>query len=237
MNFISYINEVKNSDEILTNCSEYIKDISYCSSKLYRGTRYNIRTWKKLSTREDRRPRDTKQYVHDKFDEKFAKKFGWKARSESVMVISNKGYAGAYTEDTPGNTCIFLPINGFKYIWSPKISDFFVVVKDLWPWEGNHNQILPLGSRIATINKDVLDMFKLNMITLLKEIDKKECIKDLDKTSNTDEISDMVADAIVSTYTKKHLCDAINKEVEIMFKCDAYYLVNPLWSSAIGLGI
>ncbi|MCK9371481.1 hypothetical protein M0R04_16320, partial [Candidatus Dojkabacteria bacterium] len=197
---------------------------------LYRGTKYNIRTWKKLKVRENRKPRDTGQYTHDRFDEKFKKRFGWPARSESVMAVSHLGYASVYAEEAGGNVAIFLPTNGFKFIWSPKVEDFFVVVKNLWPGGRPENRSMPL-------NKFGLDMFRLDMITVLKAIDKEDYIKEINKAADTDEMSNIVADAIVETYTNKHLCEAVNYKVEIMFECDDYYLVNSYWAYTMGLGI
>lgn len=84
-----------------------------------RGTKKNIMMGAQIFTsRQDRRPQDMPIEIHNKYDELFLEKFGWKARSEGVFVAG--GDRTSY-----GTPFFFFPVNGYKFIWSPAIFDLY----------------------------------------------------------------------------------------------------------------
>ncbi|MFW6129888.1 MAG: hypothetical protein ACOC56_01815, partial [Atribacterota bacterium] len=89
---------------------------------LYRGYKKVGKVFK-IKPRTNRIPRNTSLLVHDILDEKFKKKFGWKARSEGVFVVGNASEAGTYSM---GEVFLFFPAGNYKYIWSPTINDLYL---------------------------------------------------------------------------------------------------------------
>lgn len=121
MRLISFLNESTNisMDEVISNTSQYRKEVKNDYSVLIRGTNRNIGDVEKLMPRVDRQPKDTPTEVHNKLDDLFNKKFGWKVRSVGVFVTSD-----VYKADNFGNNIYhFIPIDGYKYVYSPDIKD------------------------------------------------------------------------------------------------------------------
>jgi hypothetical protein len=71
-------------------------------------------------SREDRAPKDTPQFIQDRFD-RTLKKAGFTAlRANSIFCTSDKRYAASY-----GQLFVIFPIDGFTYSWSAKAYDFY----------------------------------------------------------------------------------------------------------------
>lgn len=101
-------------------CSEFIGN-SKDKTTLYRGVSDDLKdVWRKEKPRTDRKPLDTPRDIHNLFDGASQKIFKWKARSQGVFTSPRKSVAGGY-----GTAYLFLPCNGYKYIWSPEIIDFY----------------------------------------------------------------------------------------------------------------
>ena len=128
-------NKIKLSKEIYDiiqkECSEILELYDRVPNFFFRGIESidnkrivysgrNISIYKVIP-RKDRIPKDTFMQVQRKIDNLFYKKFGWKPRSEGVFVTPNESNAMDY-----GEPFVFLPANGYKYIWSPKIEDMFI---------------------------------------------------------------------------------------------------------------
>ena len=137
--------------EIISNeCSDFLKLIREKGIKpLYRGS--NIKEspiiegfWKK-NARRDRMPRETYPWIHMIIDGLLEKKFGLKIRSNGVFVSPLKSIATGYGKfritKYGSHTCshIFIPANGFRYFWNPKIEDLFVDIKDRSWYEKDPN--------------------------------------------------------------------------------------------------
>jgi len=101
---------------IKLDCQPFLKE----KVILYRGGGYfgDGMIYKKLRT--DRIPTDLPRKLHDAFDNVTNKKYGFKARSESVFATPNIVTANRY--DKPN---LIFPKGDFKYIWSPDIKDLF----------------------------------------------------------------------------------------------------------------
>jgi hypothetical protein len=84
----------------------------------YRGTRIE-RSYRILTPRKDRYPRDTPDLWHNLLDEEFKRKFGWRVRSEGIFTNTNLESTRFF-----GYGMIFIPIGKYKYVYSPYISDF-----------------------------------------------------------------------------------------------------------------
>lgn len=79
----------------------------------------NIEFWKK-NVRQDRRAMDTFDDLHIDLDNWFNKKFGIKARTQSIFCFADPKDTENY-----GVPCIVFPIGPIKYVWSPNVPDLF----------------------------------------------------------------------------------------------------------------
>lgn len=118
------INEEKDIGEIIQilkkDCSKFLRERGKPTNFLYRGTTRPVKDIVKIIPRKDRKPLDTPQELSDLMDKLFMPKFGWRPRSSGVFAIGDKDAAEEY-----GEVSLFFPIGDYKYIWSPKITDFY----------------------------------------------------------------------------------------------------------------
>jgi len=135
MRLVEYIdrNELKYSimEKIIKDCKEFLeilvnmREVSEHSAKisdtyvLWRGSFHTVNDIEKIIPRINRRPADTALWLHDKWDNMFEKKFGWKVRSEGVFASSKYHFAMGF-----GNEAfLFFPFDGYKFLWSLKVDD------------------------------------------------------------------------------------------------------------------
>jgi len=137
MRLKKYINENKHTLNIFSvsdvisvlydKCQPFIKDITSpkygAGGLLYSGRRGTENIFIS-DVRKNRKPTDTKINVHNDLDTLFKKKFGWKARSNSIFCTGSAEDAADY-----GNTVYMIfPIGKYRYLWSDKIDDLFFYV-------------------------------------------------------------------------------------------------------------
>ena len=108
--------------KIRRECKPFLKEFPVSSKFLYRGTRMTndhdgIQNKKR---RKDRKPTDTPEDVTREIDNTFNSKFGWKPRTQGVFATGNSRTSTVY-----GIPHLFFPIGKYRYIWSPKIKDFY----------------------------------------------------------------------------------------------------------------
>jgi hypothetical protein len=132
-------------DKLTKDCMSFLKELKNSNSKrkqfFYRGTTKKIAgNITKIKTRNDRKPRNTPEEIHNYLDKEFLKKFGWKARSEGVFTTSHSrtGYGESY---------IFFPIGKYKYIFSTQILDLYShlgggYIDDLYLDDNNNIEII-----------------------------------------------------------------------------------------------
>ena len=107
------------------DCSQFLKESKRIL--LYRGvSEKKDLTLKelgiiKLKSRQDRKPTNTPLFLHQKIDQLFFKKFKIKPRSNGIFVSSSFDTSSIY-----GESYLFFPFNGYKYIWSSRVTDLFV---------------------------------------------------------------------------------------------------------------
>lgn len=132
MKFIRYINESKGNtsfEEIIQllneKCTPFLKDIVKKGKDMpviYSG-RNDTRDWFIKPVRKDRIPKDTPLHIHDKLDDAFNRKFGFKARSNALFVTGRKGTATGY-----GKAYMIFPIGKFKYLYNDDIKDLWLTI-------------------------------------------------------------------------------------------------------------
>jgi hypothetical protein len=125
---ISFLNEKNNEqvfDLIKKDCAPYFKRFKKERLILYSG-RKKTEDWYKGQIRQDRRPLDIPEEIHDLTNKYFKKKFGAPLRSECIFAYGLVHYTSSY-----GKPYIILPIGDFNIYWHPTIIDFYGELDDL----------------------------------------------------------------------------------------------------------
>ena len=119
MRFYNYINEKfelgdipsKKMEQFMYDCLPVLKDIKKSREFLYSGRKTNDEIIKR-KIRKNRKPSDVSIDFHKVFDEAFQKKFGVKARSNTLFTTKNENTAKGY-----GTVYYVFPIGGaYTYI-------------------------------------------------------------------------------------------------------------------------
>lgn len=85
------------------------------------GASSRIYYWERVPRR-DRNPRDLSAGLHKEIDQWFNEKFGFKARSQAVFCVGERGNVNEY-----GDLYYIFPMGEFQYAWSPEVRDLFAV--------------------------------------------------------------------------------------------------------------
>ena len=169
-------------------CSHFIAESR--GNILYRGTTdTGIGHIGKLQSHEDRKPRNTPQWLHDYLNDLFVAHLGWKER-DGVSTIGHE--SGHY-----GTPYLFFPIGDYRFAWSPDVFDIYVALQDI------------ARKTTKTWRQDV-DSLDLNDMEVRKHIL-----------------------SLVNSYKDTNLFRAIMKDMEVVFDCKEYYLVNRVYKDDI----
>lgn len=104
--------------DVVKKCSQYFDEVSQIKNNpfIYRGVHsLPVRPIEMRLPRKDRVPKDTPVLVHNIMDEMLYDEFGWKPRSTGVFTSAEIRLITSY-----GPNFIFVPSNGYKYIWCTK---------------------------------------------------------------------------------------------------------------------
>lgn len=256
------------------NCAPFINELQKTNAKLlWRGT-HKAKTSSiiQVTPRTDRTPTDMPEGIHDEFDRRFKKKFGWNVRREGVFVVSNYIDASNY-----GIPYIFFPVGKYQYIYNPFIKDLFsyyddestsggnefnfllitydddlageIIEYDLpeaweyeyaqgeqgsWYYEGADTGENDIDSAVeAAAEAEGYDEEDINPSDLewVPEVSyeawKNEKLKEIEGEADT------WMKHTVGGYKKSNLNIAIKNEVELMFKCKSYYLIDQKFQAYI----
>lgn len=126
MKFINYINEENIEDTIALlekDCQPYLNKLSsryFLKHDLLISGRNESKNFITKDIRQDRKPRDVYPEIHEYIDKQFNKKFGIKARSQTLFCYSKVGDVSSY-----GNAYYIFPIGEFDVIWSKEWRDLY----------------------------------------------------------------------------------------------------------------
>ena len=129
--------------EILSNdCTQFLDLLREKNSTtyppingLYRGATIHetpiVDGFWKMKPHENRLSRDTKLSVQKIFDDELEKRFGIRLRSKGVFASKDISIASDYGKFRK-TSYLFIPTDGFRYFWNPKIEDLFTYIRDEW---------------------------------------------------------------------------------------------------------
>jgi hypothetical protein len=220
-------NQIIEIDKIFNECSDYIDIVKDSRRLLWRGLKKSEPTqWDdhetilELYPQQNRKPRDTPKQIHNILDNVLFEKFGWYPRSTGVFAFESINLVRQY-----GEPYMIFPVNGYKYIWSPDINDFYIIftynLAEMVRWFLKHGDI--------NNKKEVDEVYNQNKSSLnnkwLKSEDRitlKIWRKMMTKEWLTEKIKKMTT-SYIDTDLKKLL--KMKTSNEIMIKCDKYYAI------------
>lgn len=97
-------------------------------------------------------PRDTPKWIHEIADQWFFDNFGVRYRSEALFCTGDKSVALYY-----GNIYPVVPVDEFRFCWSPVIEDFYGTVSKLKLEQGDSTEVFRL---LETANYTDQDLIK-----------------------------------------------------------------------------
>jgi len=138
-------------------CAPFLKEVNKRNMFIWRGVDRKIKgPIERKVTRKNRKPSDTSQWAHERLDELFQEKFGWKVRSQGVFTTPSGNTAAAYGSSFGGGDCIFFPIGKYRYVWSPHVHDLWphilmkLSLKTFTSAEGERGEIKELRKMVAS---------------------------------------------------------------------------------------
>lgn len=230
MRYKKFISEETNAEKfnelisfIYKNCMPYVSEAKNIGEgRLFSG-RSGSRDTFIDSVRKDRKPVDMPFDMHNMLDDTFYKKFGFKARSNSLFVTGSHTTATDYGH----NVYMIIPIGNFQLIYSNEIRDLYTWLnKDVgrsvfYNWCGEHRKEVDvtLKKRLIEKGKDPEDRRNLEQEFLLF----RNGMEDFEKW-RSERMEKLIPKAI-SKYKKNGLAAAIKSEHEIMLHCDKYLAI------------
>jgi len=200
---------------IKEDCKPVLKEIKKAKKLIWRGAKIQNSLITRRRTRMNRRPLNTEIEIHKILDQLFKKKFGWRARSQSITGTSNMDSALMFG-DRP---YLLFPIGEYDVIWRKNIGDFIQVIP-LWVEDYfeakagkiNIRRLIEIWSRgiLKGIDADDPDVEKILLVKIKKDLEYE-----------------------VSKCTSGKLSQALKGRHELMFKCKEYYLVEGNMQEAI----
>lgn len=226
MKFQQYINEEKNipKKEILPlikkNCSTYIQEMKKVKGtvNLYRGTSHIFNDMIYKTVRSNRLPKDMKIKAHNRFNIEFKKKFGIKARSETLIASPSSPQAQAYGSFTH----MVMPIGNFKFIYSEQIYDLYSDIGIFLPdflsqVQTSYLEMFFMGDDDEDPEKWL--KYKLNHGYISQES------YDSIKEKKENYINNIIND-IMKTYKMTSSLRQLRGVGEVMINCKEYYLIS-----------
>jgi hypothetical protein len=192
--FNKYLNEndlnPEDAEELIKkNCSQFLKE----GVPLYRGYKFGTRkTFFEMTPRQDRKPLNTSKRLSDALDREFNKRFGWKPRTEGVFCTPDADEAHDY-----GEVYLVLPFDGYKYLWSPDITDVYISMGII-----QTNYIRDNFPEAFTVKLNTQDFFK----------------------TMSDEAYDEFVKFFMDKYKYYDKSLRTNRYKEVMVKCKKYYM-------------
>lgn len=164
--------------------------------------------------RMDRRPKDSHIKLTAWMDDAFESKFHWRPRSEGVFATGSGEMANGYGHQV----YMFFPSNGFKFIWSPEISDIY---RDLHFGDYYDTETPSIRSKLFTLWLKKYDVGLAGHETEEGFWEPEVSFDDYLKTH--DETWKEKIEAVVKKdYKSTDLEAAMRSGHEVMFKCDKY---------------
>ncbi len=190
----------------------------------------------KGSVRNDRRPKDSPNWLHDALNDYFISKVGVPLRSASLFVAADYGLASNY-----GKTYMIFPIGNFNYAWSKHTAD---PAYEMFMSAAHDNTPPSQTTAAEAISKNFMAFLKKE-----KPNEYKEAYGDIEEwisAAHTEKFEDE-NDAwakFIKKFIKENdlwlfnqrLKDAASnkyKEHEVMVVCDQYYAVSAMYKEKI----
>lgn len=240
---LNNISDVDMINSLVKDCKPFLKELlkSLKNDRLFLlSGRKNTVNFFKRKIRTDRIPIDTPVEYHNYIDDLFHKKFGWKARSNSIFCTGSFDTAEEY-----GNKVYMIfPIDQYKILWSPKVGDLYTKFfedDNLLP--ENADDIMDFDN--YELEQQAIDDLNFEYEEYVNLLEPDEDIMEYDDWLENEnyledkkyELAEIKADQnkreneetlkeIIYGYTDKNLNKALKSKHEIMVNTKEYYGVD-----------
>ena len=254
MKFLQYINENSSNlsvEEVLNaiydNSQLFLKDIVKRGVNipvLYSGRKTGRGDMFIKQVRKNRIPKDMPLYIHNALDDTFNRKFGFRARSNALFVVSDDNVAAEY-----GKVYMIFPVGRFKYLYNENIDD---LLHSIDTYRDEFDQEKWASEKYADeIEKELEDAYekylKSDDVDFTKLPDsakdqskkfffwkqKKKIIPRIMRNFKYEDKDEIGVEIIkewakdnLSGYSTRNLQKAIDRKVEVMLGCDEYLAVD-----------
>lgn len=189
-------NEIKNS------CRQWLNEVD---DDVYRGTNNIITDIKRIKPRTNRNPLSTSQFFNNVFNKRYSNRF----ERNDLVFCGSKTIAIPY-----GNPYIFIPEDGYEYIWFP-IRDTFRLISCFMMFK-------------ESVSED--DFQKMISSTLKNGVEYAKKYQLESKISGKAIYGDVIqnrADEFFDKYENINtgINEAVSNNYEISVKCDYYYMI------------
>jgi len=216
-----------------------------------------------VTPRQDREPKDMPKFLQDQLDDEFKKKFKWRPRSEGVFVTARFGDAQSYGDAymffpvgrytylyNPSITDLFGEVEDNDAAGYDDIEDYLNNKENDWEdeWEydfgeGAQGEWEYDGIGTGESDKDQaehtaaeaegIDVEDLDEVLLDWRPDVSwESYKMEQRDAAETHFDDFIKNTTMG-YKNSNLSLAITRNVEIMFRCKSFYLVNRQFADAV----
>lgn len=225
------LNNTNNIEKILSDCAPFIKQLKECNNNefLYHSTKsgdIKINIEKdgiyKLNPIVRTAPRDMPIVLHEYLGVELGEKFGWNPRTEAIFAHTDNFKNAHYY----GDKFMIFPIGEYKYVWSTKISDPYLILWTKYEIMREGIEGMYTDSYIPK-KEDLQDLInKLNSIDSIdmdfEEPESKQ--KLINELTWIYEDLDRYLDSCIDN----NICDVLKSNNEIMLKAEGYYIVSML---------
>ena len=187
------------------NSMPFINHLKGAKSLLWRGVDgHNTPSIKRVTQRQDRRPRFIDMDLHDRLDAWTKKNWGFPARSASTFTSASRQAITNY-----GDQYIIFPIGNFKYSWNNDVSDLYYSYDHFESIVHNEIRVNELKGIDEPLGDTIDKIFKTVFVPELKGY----------KTSNLN-----------SHLKVDH--SGFNR-TECILHCKQYYIINNQWDGTL----
>jgi len=203
-------------EDIKKNCQEYLNMLQIDGKILWRGMDID-KDIDIITPLKDRKPKDSPELIQNILDDLFEEKFGIRPRSQGTFAFQTESRFKQY-----GPEYMIFPFDGFKYVWSYDVVDFYTTLKNMIGYTGIEYL------KLYDINDDemLIDYYNKTQSRMLNEDD----ISNLDewkKNMSLDNIKEKLK-KIVEDYQDTDLDYLLKKgtnDKEVCIVCDKYYAI------------
>jgi hypothetical protein len=204
-------------DDIEKKCKEYLNMLKIDGKILWRGM-YIDKDIDIIIPRKDRKPKDSPEIIQNILDDLFEEKFGIRPRSQGTFAYQTQSKYNQY-----GTEYMIFPVDGFKYVWSYDVVDFYVLLRDIIGYSG-----IDFLKTYKNYDNNILKNYYNKNQTKIYNVDDIFNVDDWLRIMSMENIKEKLK-KIVEEYQDTDLDYLLKKgtdDKEVCIVCDEYFAIS-----------